>query len=89
MSKTADFLESYLEEYLSSVQGPREILRTSIVTPADIGKVFSGTSKFKAEKTPNRFQEFLTIQNNPEALSQNVVAQYSPGFINAMSMFGR
>ena len=89
MSKTADFLESYLEEYISSAQGPGEILRTSIVTPADMGKVFSGTSKFKAEKTPDRFQEFLAIQNNPEALSQNVVAQYSPGFINAMSMFGR
>tara|TARA_R100000278_G_scaffold104351_1_gene80677 strand:- start:514 stop:783 length:270 start_codon:yes stop_codon:yes gene_type:complete len=89
MSKTANFLESYLEEYLSSAQGPGEILRTSIATPADIGKVFSGMSKFKAEKTPDRFQEFLTIQNNPEALSQNVVAQYSPGFINAMSMFGR
>lgn len=89
MSKTANFLESYLEEYLSSAQGPGEILRTSIATPADIGKVFSGMSKFKAEKIPDRFQEFLTIQNNPEALSQNVVAQYSPGFINAMSMFGR
>ena len=89
MSKTADFLESYLEEYISSAQGPGEILRTSIATPADMEKVFSGTSKFKAEKTPDRFQEFLTIQNNPEALSQNVVAQYSPGFINAMSMFGR
>ena len=89
MSKVADFLESYLEEYISSVQGPGEILRTSIATPADMGKVFSGTSKFKAEKTPDRFQEFLTIQNNPEALSQNVVARYSPGFINAMSMFGR
>ena len=88
MSKVADFLESYLEEYISSLQGPGEILRTSIVTPADIGKVFSGTSKFKAEKTPDRFQEFLTIQNNPEALSRNVVAQYSPGFINTMSMFG-
>ena len=87
MSKTADFLESYLEEHISSAQGPGEILRTSIVTPADMGKVFSGTSKFKAEKTPDRFQEFL-IQNNPEALSQNVVAQYSPGFVNAMAMFG-
>ena len=89
MSKIANLLESYLEEYISSAQGPGEILRTSIATPADMGKVFSGTSKFKAEKTPDRFQEFLTIQNNPEALSQNVVAQYSPGFINAMSMFGR
>ena len=89
MSKTADFLESYLEEYISSAQGPGEILRTSIATPADMGRVFSGTSKFKAEKTPDRFQEFLTIQNNPESLSQNVVAQYSPAFINAMSMFGR
>ena len=89
MSKTENFLKEYLNEYVSSAQGPGEILRTSIVTPADMGKVFSGTSKFKAEKTPDRFQEFLTIQNNPEALSQNVVAQYSPGFINAMSMFGR
>ena len=89
MSKVENFLKSYLEEYISSAQGPGEILRTSIVTPADMGKVFSGTSKFKAEKTPDRFQEFLTIQNNPEALSQNAVAQYSPGFINAMSMFGR
>ena len=89
MSKTADFLESYLEEYISSAQGPGEILQTSIATPADMEKVFSSRSKFRAEKTPYRFPEFLTIQNNPDALSQNVVAQYSPGFINAMSMFGR
>tara|TARA_R100000005_G_C4801136_1_gene92685 strand:+ start:237 stop:506 length:270 start_codon:yes stop_codon:yes gene_type:complete len=89
MSKVENFLRSYLEEYISSAQGPEPIIQTSIATPADMGRVFSARSKFKAEKTPNRLQEFLTIQNNPEALSQNVVAQYSPGFINAMSMFGR
>ena len=58
MSKTADFLESYLEEYISSAQGPGEILQTSIATPADMGKVFSGTSKFKAEKPLIAFRSF-------------------------------
>jgi hypothetical protein len=89
MSEVEKFLENYLEEYISSPQGTRDIIQTDIVTPADMGKVFSGRSKFKVRKAPDAFQEFLAIQNNPEALSQNVVAQYSPGFINTMSMFGR
>ena len=89
MSKVESFLQEYMDELYSSTARSQPALQTGIITPADMGKVFSGTSKFKAEKTPDRFQEFLTIQNNPETLSQNVVAQYSPGFINAMSMFGR
>ena len=89
MSKVESFLQEYMDELYSSTTRSQPALQTGIITPADIGKVFSGRSKFKAEKTPDYFQEFLTIQNNPEALSQNVVAQYSPGFINAMSMFGR
>ena len=44
--------------------------------------------KFKPEKDDGTyFQQFLALQNNPELLGQQAFGS-SPGFFNAMSMFG-
>ena len=88
MSKTKDFLDEYMEEYISSIQGPGEALKTQISSPASMSKVFNSVSEFKTQKAPNAFEDFLALQKNPEALTQSIVMQNSPGFVNAMSMFG-
>ena len=88
MSKTQDFLNEYMEEYISSIQGPGEIIKTQISTPANTGRLFNSLSQFKPQKAPDAFEDFLALQKNPEALTQSVVMQNSPGFVNTMSMFG-
>ena len=88
MSKTENFLKEYLDEYISSAQGSGDIISTGISSPASMGNVFGSLSKFKTAKTPNAFQDFLALQKNPRSLTQSVVMQNSPGFVNAMSMFG-
>lgn len=88
MSKTQDFLNEYMEKYISSIQGPGEIIKTQIATPANTGRLFNSLSEFKTQEAPNAFEDFLALQKNPEALTQNIVMQNSPGFINTMSMFG-
>ena len=88
MSKTQDFLDEYMEKYISSLQGPGEIIKTQISSPANTGRLFNSLSEFKTQEAPNAFEDFLVLQKNPEALTQNIVMQNSPGFINTMSMFG-
>ena len=88
MSKTEDFLNEYMEKYISSLQGPGEIIKTQISSPANTGRLFNSLSEFKTQEAPNAFEDFLALQKNPEALTQNIVMQNSPGFINTMSMFG-
>lgn len=45
--------------------------------------------KFKPRKDDGGyFQTFLALQNNPELLGQQALGS-SPGFFNAMSMFGQ
>lgn len=86
--KTQDFLSDYLEEYLSSASESTDAAKTSIMSPVKTEKMFRSLSKFEPAKGPNFYEDFLALQNNPEALSQLQIAQNSPGFVNAMSMFG-
>ena len=50
MSKTQDFLNEYMEEYISSIQGPGEAIKTQISSPASMSKVFNSVSEFKPRK---------------------------------------
>ena len=54
MSKTKDFLNEYIEEYISSIQGPGEIHQNADSSPASMSKVFNSVSEFKTQKTPDR-----------------------------------
>ena len=43
----------------------------------DMGKVFNSVSEFKTQKAPNAFEDFLALQKNPEALTQNSDAKFT------------
>jgi hypothetical protein len=87
-SKVQDFLSSYLEEYVSSASESSDAIKTPIMSPVQTEKMFRSLSKFEPSKGPNLYEEFLVLQKNPQALGQLQIAQNSPGFVNAMSMFG-
>ena len=90
-TKVQDFLGSYLEEYLSSASEIADAPKTPIVSPLQIDRAFNLLSEFKpriGSGASSAFEKFAELSNNPEAVVQKQIARNSPGFVNAMSMFG-
>ena len=89
--KTQDFLSDYLEEYLSSTSEISDAPKTPIVSPLQIDRAFNLLSEFKprfGSGASGAFEKFEELADNPEAVVQKQIARNSPGFVNAMSMFG-